>query len=89
MSFEAVENIDPRDRPGAPVEERLLGTYESEDDAIEIARGARESFVASGRDDYAWWVVRIPGMTLARWIADSRSGKEFVLDLRTGELVEN
>lgn len=88
MSFEAVESIDPRDRPGAMIEETVLGTYESEDDAIEVARNARDLFRESGRQDYAWWVVRVPGMTLSRWIADSSSEKEFVLDLRTGELVE-
>lgn len=88
MPYEAVENVDPRDRPGAAVEERLLGTFPTEDEAIEIARAARDRFAQSGRDDYAWWLVRAPGETLARWIADSGSHKEFVLDLRSGELVE-
>ncbi len=88
MPFEVVEQIDPRDRPGSPIEERILGTYDVEDDAIARARTAREAFLESGRHDYAWWIVRVPGMTLARWIADSTSDKEFVLDLRTGELVE-
>lgn len=88
MPYEAVENIEPRDRPGAPPEARVLGTRNSEDEAIAVAREARESFLQSGRLDYAWWIVREPGMTLARWIADSTSEKEFVLDLRSGELVE-
>ena len=88
MSYEAVENIDPRDRPGAPVEESLLGTFDTEDDAIEAGRAARQRFLDTGRQDYAWWIVRSPGETLARWIADSSSDKEFVLDLRSGELVE-
>ena len=88
MPYEAVENVEPRDRPGAPPEARVLATCESEDEAISIARVARESFLESGRHDYAWWIVREPGMTLARWIADSTSHKEFVLDLRSGELVE-
>jgi hypothetical protein len=88
MSFEAVESIDPRDHPGAPVSETVLGTYESEDEAIAAAREARESFLESGSLDYAWWIVRVPGVTVARWIADSTSSKEFVLDLRSGELVE-
>lgn len=89
MPYEAVESIEWRDRPGDPPETRLLGTCDSEQDAIELARAARDAFVESERDDYAWWIVREPGMTLARWIADSSSGKEFVLDLRSGELVEN
>ncbi len=88
MSFEAVEFIDPRDQPGASVDGDVLATLGSEDDAIAVARAARQSFLDSGRRDYAWWIVRVPGMTLARWIADSSSAKEFVLDLRTGELVE-
>ena len=88
MAFEAVENIDPRERPGAPVEETVLGTFEVEDDAIEVARAARERFITAGLQDYAWWIVRVPGVTLARWIADSSSDTEYVLDLRSGELVE-
>lgn len=88
MAFESVENIDPRDRPGAPVEEIVLGTFDNEQDAIAVARLARERFIASDRNDYAWWLVRVPGMTLARWIADSTSDTEFVLDLRSGQLVE-
>jgi len=88
MAYEAVENIDPRDRPGAAVEERMLGTFASEDEAIEVARSARRRFAESGRADYAWWLVRAPGEMLARWIADSGSEKEFVLDLRSGELIE-
>ena len=88
MVFEVVESIDPRDRPGAPVQERELGVFEDENEAIEVGRGARDAFAATGNDDYAWWVVREQGATLARWIADSQSDKEFVLDLRTGSLVE-
>jgi hypothetical protein len=33
-------------------------------------------------------VVRVTGETLARWIADSGSPVERVLDLRTNQLVE-
>lgn len=87
MAYEAVENIELRDQPGEPVE-RILGTVESEDDAIAIAREARSQFIDQGSHDYAWWIVRERRMTLARWIADSTSSKEFVLDLRSGVLVE-
>lgn len=86
--FEAVQHMDLRDRPGAPVEVTNLGTFAIEDEALGVARQARDRFVASNRDDYAWWVVRQEGARLARWIADSRSEKEFVLDLRSGQLVE-
>jgi len=88
MMFEAVEQIELRDRPGAPPELRLLGTYATEDEAIEVARAVRREFRESGRHDYAWWTVRQAGMTVANWIADASSSKEFVLDLRSGELVE-
>lgn len=88
MGFEAVEQIELRSQPGSPIQEQRLGEFHSEDDAIAAGRVARETFLASGRNDYAWWIVRVPGQTLARWIADSSSDKEFVLDLRTGELVE-
>jgi hypothetical protein len=88
MVYEVVESIDLRDRPGAPIEERVTGPFEREDEAIAAARALRGAFAATGRPDYAWWVVRQRGATLARWIADSQSEKEFVLDLRTGSLVE-
>lgn len=86
--FEAVQNIDSRDRPGAPVEETNLGVFESESQAVEVARVARAEFFAAERQDFAWWIVRPVGARLASWIADSNSDKEFVLDLRSGQLVE-
>lgn len=84
--FEAVEFIDRKADPAAPPEERVLGTFVDETEAVDVARGAREGFVHG--EDYAWWLVRQSGARLARWIADSRSSKEFVLDLTSGELVE-
>lgn len=84
--FEAVEFIDRKAHPTAPPEERILGTFDDEARAVEVARAAREAFGLS--EDYAWWIVRQSGARLARWIADSRSSKEFVLDLTSGELVE-
>jgi hypothetical protein len=86
--FEAIQNIDFRDRPGAPIEETHIGTFASETDALEAARAARDAFMASGRLDFAWWIVRPVGARLAHWIADSNSDKEYVLDLRSGQLVE-
>lgn len=84
--FEAVEFIELKNQPD-PVE-RLLGEFESETDAVEIARGARSAFFDTGSEDYAWWIVRKSGARLANFIADSKSDKEFMLDLSSGELVE-
>lgn len=84
--YEAVEFIDSSDHLTAPPEERLLGTFTQEEEAIAVARSARRSF--DHPRDYGWWIVRSQGETLARWIADSRTHKEFALDLTTGELVE-
>lgn len=86
--FEAVQSIDSRDRPGAPIEETNLGVFDSEPDAVEAARAARAVFFEAERTDFAWWIVRPVGARLASWIADSNSDKEFVLDLRSGQLVE-
>ena len=84
--FEAVEFVELRQQPEPT--ERVLGEFEVETDAVEIAREARTAFFKTGSDDYAWWIVRKKGARLANFIADSKSDKEFVLDLRSGELVE-
>jgi hypothetical protein len=84
--FEAVEFIDRKAHPGAAPEERLLGEFAFEADAVTVARAERDGF--TNTEDYAWWIVRQQGARLARWIADSRSTKEFALDLTSGELVE-
>jgi hypothetical protein len=42
----------------------------------------------TGKHGYAWWIVREQGARLANWISDSRSDREFALDLTSGELVE-
>jgi hypothetical protein len=84
--FEAVQFIEHRDRPEP--EETKLGEFEEEMDAVEVARNARDAFLESDADEYAWWVIRKVGARLANFIADSKSKKEFVLDLTSGELVE-
>lgn len=84
--FEAVQYIDRKADVTAPPEETILGKFADETRAVEVARAAREGFLQS--EDYAWWLVRQNGARLALWIADSRSDKEFVLDLTSGELVE-
>ncbi len=66
----------------------MLGEFEIETDAVEVARQARGAFLETGSDDYAWWIVRKSGARLANFIADSKSEKEFMLDLSSGELVE-
>jgi hypothetical protein len=46
------------------------------------------AFAGTASKAYAWWVVRQQGAQLAHFIADSKSDKEFVLDLTSGQLVE-
>lgn len=84
--FEAVQFIERRDA-GEPAE-TTLGEFEKESDAVDAARVGRQTFTESGSDDYAWWIVRKKGARLANFIADSKSDKEFVLDLTSGELIE-
>lgn len=84
--FEAVQFIEYRGRPEP--EETQLGEFQEEMDAVEVVRDARNDFLESGADEYAWWVVRRKGARLANFIADSKSQREFVLDLTSGELVE-
>jgi hypothetical protein len=84
--FEAVEftEVRGRDEP----DQRVIATYPDEISAVEAVRAAKTDFVETGSEDFAWWVVRQPGATLAQFISDSRSDKEFVLDLTTGQLIE-
>jgi hypothetical protein len=90
-SFEAMQYIepDPLDAiKGLETEETCLGTFSKEDEAVGIARAAWKAYRDEGRDDVAWWLVRVPGESLARWIADSGSRTERVVDLRTGKLID-
>jgi hypothetical protein len=84
--FEAVQFTDVRDRDEP--DQRVIGTFPDEVSAVEATRTAKAEFAESGSEDFAWWVVRQPGARLAQFIADSRSDKEFVLDLTTGQLIE-
>jgi hypothetical protein len=89
--YELVEFVEPAFGEGgsfAGTIERVLGVYDVEADAIAAGRSAWNAFRASGSSDVAWWIVRAPGESLARWIADASSPVERVLDLRTNELVE-
>ncbi len=88
--FEAVEFREPAMQPGerytGPTE-TSLGKFEGEQDAIAVAREAWLGFLANPTKDVAWWLVRAEGEELARWIAESRSDVERVLDLTTNQLV--
>lgn len=84
--FEAVEFVELKHEPEPT--ERVLGEFAVESDAVKIARESRAAFFETGSDDYAWWIVRKTGARLANFIADSKSEKEFMLDLRSGELIE-
>ncbi len=89
--YEAVEFIEEEVVPGrsAPIPtENVLGAFASETDAVDRAWAARLGFMSSDKGGYAWWVVREQGARLANWISDSRSDREFVLDLTSGELIE-
>ena len=84
--FEAVQFTEFRGQPDP--QEASLGVFDDENAAVEAARGARSDFMHSGSNDYAWWIVRQQGVRLAQFISDSKSDKEFVLDLTSGQLVE-
>lgn len=84
--FEAVQFIEAK--AGADPVETVLGEYDEEIAAVAAARMAKAEFALTGSQNYAWWIVRQTGARLANFIADSKSPKEFVLDLSSGELVE-
>jgi hypothetical protein len=84
--YEAVEFTDVRGREEP--DERVVGAFPDEIGAVEAVRAERAAFLETGSEEYVWWVVRQPGQQLAQFIADSKSDKEFVLDLSTGQLVE-
>ena len=90
-AFEAMQFVEPAFGPGEEFPgtiETRLGYYTAENEAIDAGRTAWESFRAQNTRDVAWWIVRKPGETMARWIADSRSPIERVLDLTSNQLVE-
>jgi hypothetical protein len=90
LVFEAVEFREPALQPGdrytGPIE-TSLGKFGVELDAIAAARDAWQGYLANPTKDVAWWLVRVEGEELARWIAESRSDVERVLDLTTNQLV--
>ena len=92
VAYEVVEFVEMAFQPGRsmpPPSQNVIGEYDTEDEAVVAARAAREQYIAEkGHRRDAWWLVRQPGSQLATWIADASSEREFVLDLRTGQLVE-
>ncbi len=89
--YTATEYREPALEPGMAYQgpiETLIGSFNDERDAIAAARQMWREYRTSDSHDVAWWIVRKQGEGLARWIAESRSAVERVLDLRTNELVE-
>ncbi|MCL1601670.1 MAG: hypothetical protein M3112_09080 [Actinomycetia bacterium] len=90
MAFEVVEFREPTPQEGRPYEETqqtIIGTFEVEAEAIDCGRSAWTEARTSGTNDVMWWIVRVPGETLCRWIADRGSEEEQILDLTTNSLI--
>lgn len=88
--FEVTEFREPAPVRGVPhtgTELTVLGSFESEEEAINVARSAWTLGRTLETTDVMWWVVRVPGEQLSRWIADRASEDEQILDLTTGTLV--
>jgi hypothetical protein len=90
VAFEVVEFCEPSPEPGRPfpgTAQEVIGTFDDEVDAIRLGRSRWQEMRATDTTEVMWWIVRVPGETLARWIADRSSPDEQVLDLTTNELV--
>lgn len=90
MAFELMEFCEPVPEPGRQFEgtsETLLATYDIEAQAIDHGRRVWKQARQERSTDVMWWIVRVPGESLARWIADKGSDVEQILDLTTNELV--
>lgn len=90
MAYEVVEFCEPSPEPGRPfpgTSQIVLGVFDVEGEAIALGRSRWQEMRRSDTTDVMWWIVRRPGETLARWIADRSSPDEQVLDLTTNELV--
>lgn len=90
MAFEVVEFRESSPQPGRPFkgsEQNVLGMFNSESEAIEQGRSAWRAGKESDTTDVMWWIVRGPGETLCRWIADRGSDDEQILDLTTNSVI--
>jgi hypothetical protein len=65
----------------------VIDAFDVETDAIERGRAAWALARSSDTTDVMWWIVRVPGESLCRWIADRGSAEEQILDLTTNNLV--
>jgi hypothetical protein len=85
-----VEFREPTPEPGqrfVGTQQSVIGTFDVETDAIECGRTAWKTMRATDTRDVMWWIVRVPGETLCRWIADRGNDEEQILDLTTNNLV--
>ncbi|MEN8041605.1 MAG: hypothetical protein ABFR95_08900 [Actinomycetota bacterium] len=91
MAFELIEFCEPTPQPGQPfpgTQERVLGTFDLEKEAIDLGRARWTEARSSDTTDVMWWIVRVPGESLCRWIADRGTDEEQILDLTTNNLVK-
>ncbi len=89
--FRTVCYVEEEVEPGrvAPVPTEIdLGEFPTEAEAVTVARASMAEYLTARRTEYAWWIVRARGQELASWIADSRTQREFMVDLTTSRLVE-
>ncbi len=85
-----MEFREPTPEPGQPftgTQQSVIGTFEVEVEAIDFGRAAWRSARESDTRDVMWWIVRVPGESLCRWIADRGNEEEQILDLTTNSLV--
>ena len=90
MAFEVVEFREPTPEAGTPFEGTQQTDVEKDHavaEAIDCGRSAWSDARSSGTNDVMWWIVRVPGETLCRWIADRGSEDEQILDLTTNSLI--
>ncbi|HDK44771.1 MAG TPA: hypothetical protein ENG94_00665 [Actinobacteria bacterium] len=86
--YESVQYVE-EEADGHPTGVSLethLGTFATEEEAIAAARASRDAY--AGRHEYAWWIARRQGERVASWIADSRSGREFAVDVSEERIVD-
>jgi hypothetical protein len=89
--YQTVRYVEEEIEPGriAPIPTEFeVGKYQTEHRAVAAARASMAEYFRAGRPEYAWWIVREEGAQLANWIADSRTRREFVVDLTTSKLVQ-
>ncbi len=89
--FQTLHYVEEENETGRVVSafrEMEIGRYSTEQAAVAAARASMATFVHAERPEYAWWIVRREGEQMATWFADSRTRREFTVDLMTRRLVE-